>query len=300
MPVVSRAQSGRPARLVYVRAFEDLNIWRVETSGRGAQAASPPAVAISSTRTDANAQFSPDGRRVAFSSDRSGDNEIWVSDADGSNAVQLTSMGAPQTGTARWSPDGQMITFNSNLEGHWEIYVVPAAGGKPRRLTTHPANNGVPSFSLDGKWIYFTSNRTGEYQIWKVPAAGGEAIQVTHNIGYVAFESPNGMYVYYTQTIAGPSALWRLPTSGGQPVKVLEGVVWRAFAVLTRGVYYVDQADGETRLRFFDLTAARSTTVARSLGDVRYGLTASPDGRTVLYTRVDSSVEDLMLVENFR
>ena len=300
MPVVSRPQPGRPPRLVYVRSFNDLNIWRVEAPAPGAPASSPPVVSISSTRVDAVAQFSPDGRRVVFASNRSGETEIWLADPDGSNAVQLTSMGAQVTGTPRWSPDGQMIAFDSNLEGQYEIYVIPAAGGKPRRVTSHPANDHVPSFSRDGKWIYFRSNRSREYQIWKIPASGGDAVQVTHNGGYVAFEAPDGAYVYYTQTPETASALWRAPTSGGQPVKVLEGVVLRAFVVLERGIYYIDQPAGEARLQFLDFATGRSTTVARSLGNVRLGLTATPDGRTILYTRVDSSVDDLMLVENFR
>ena len=177
--------------------------------------------------------------------------------------------------------------------------MIPASGGKPRRLTSHPANDNIPSFSRDGRWIYFSSNRTGDYQIWKIPPAGGEAVQVTNNGGYAAFESPDGISVYYTQARLA-TALWRLPSSGGQPVKVLEGIVWRAFAVLERGIYYIDRASGEARLQFFEFATGRSTTVARNLGDLRLGLTASPDGRTILYSRVDSSVDDLMLVENFR
>jgi len=237
---------------------------------------------------------------VAFSSNRSGETEIWVAEPDGSNAFQVTSMGAPATGTARWSPDGESLTFNSNLEGHWDIYVIGASGGKPRRLTADPANDAVPSFSHDGRWIYFNSNRTGGYQIWKIPASGGNALQVTQNAGYVALESPDGAYLYYTQTLGVPSALWRMSTSGGTPEKMAEGVVWRAFAVVDRGVYYIDQDSGVTRLQFLDIASRRTTTVARGLGDIRYGLTASRDGRTVLYTRVDSTIDDLMLVQNFR
>ncbi|PYV33129.1 MAG: hypothetical protein DMG09_22900 [Acidobacteria bacterium] len=301
MPVVSRSQPGRAPRLVYVRSFADFNIWRVETSAPGVPVSSPPVVSIlSSTRLDSNAQFSPDGGRVAFASNRSGELEIWVSDRDGTNAVRLTSMATSVTGSPRWSPDGQLIAFDSNLEGQYEIYVVPATGGKPRRVTSHPANDHVPSFSRDGRWIYFSSNRSGEYQIWKIPASGGEAAQVTHNVGYVAFESPDGAYVYYTQNSAEPSALWRLPASGGQPAKVLEGVFLRAFVVLEKGIYYIDRPSGESRLQFFEFATGKSTTVARNLGDVGLGLTTSPDGRTILYSRVDSSVDDLMLVENFR
>jgi dipeptidyl aminopeptidase/acylaminoacyl peptidase len=178
--------------------------------------------------------------------------------------------------------------------------VVPSEGGKPRRLTTHQSNDIQPSFSRDGKSIYFASGRTGEFQIWKIPVSGGDAAQVTRNVGVAALEAPGGRDVYYTQTPVEASALWRVPTSRGEPVKVLEGVVMRAFVVLERGIYYIDRSARESRLQFFDFATRRSMPVAGNLGDVRLGLTASPDGRTIIYSRVDSSVDDLMLVENFR
>ena len=81
---------------------------------------------------------------------------------------------------------------------------------------------------------------------------------------------------------------------------MLEGVFLRAFVVLEKGIYYIDRPSGEYGLRFFDFATGKSTTVARNLGNVDLGLTASPDGRAILYSRVDSSVDDLMLVENFR
>jgi hypothetical protein len=81
---------------------------------------------------------------------------------------------------------------------------------------------------------------------------------------------------------------------------VLDGVYMRGFVVLETGIYYLDLSAGEARLQFYDFAARRSSTVARNLGDVRTGLTASRDGRTILYTRTDSSIDDLMLVENFR
>ena len=311
MPVVSRPQPGRPPRLVYVRSFQDSNIWRVQTSAPGAMASLPP-VTLSFTRHDGMAQLSPDGRRVAFASGRSGEGAIWLADPDGSNAVQLTTVGARATGSPRWSPDGERIVFHSSLEGQPEVYVIPSAGGTPRNLTSNPAADGWPSFSADGQWIYFYSNRTGERQIWKIPASGGDAVQVTNNVGYAAFESADGAYLYYTQTADKPSPLWRLPVSGGLPVKVLEGVVLNNFVVLNGGVYYIDlpsseagiysidRPAGETRLQYFNFATRKSITVARNLGNVDVGLTASPDGRTILYSRVGSFVNDLMLVENFR
>ena len=304
MPVVSRRQPERPSRLAYVRSATDYNIWRIDTSAPGLPSSSLPVTSISSTRMDINPQFSPDGQKVAFESDRAGELEAWLSDLDGSNAVRLATLGAQQLRNPRnprWSPDGQFMAFDSNVEGQQDVYVMPASGGKPHRITFHPANNCCPSFSRDGQWVYFRSHRTGEDQVWKTPFAGGHAVQVTNNVGHVAFESPDGRYVYYTQTANLPSALWRIPVSGGQSEKMLEGVVFRAFVVLEIGIYYIDQpSPSEARLRFFKFATGRPITVARNIGNIGPGLTASPDGRTILYSRLDSSIDDLMLVENFR
>jgi Tol biopolymer transport system component len=296
MPAVSRATNG----LAYVRSAVDTNIWRIETAHLGEPSESPPRVAISSTRQDGNPQLSPDGRRVAFASNRSGEVEIWVTDPDGANALQLTAMNAAATGSPRWSPDGESVAFNSNRDGHWDLYVVAASGGRPRRLTDTPSNDSAPSFSSDGRWIYFNSNRTGEFQIWKMPATGGRAVQLTHNGGYIGFESPDGAYLYYTQTLAAASPLWRVRTSGGPPERIVDGVIWRNFVVLERGVYYIEQMSGTTQLQFIDTATRRITTIARGLGDVRYGMTATADGRSVMYTRIDSVTDDVMLVEKFR
>jgi len=145
-----------------------------------------------------------------------------------------------------------------------------------------------------------------------MPASGGDAIQVTNNEGFAPFESPDGCYVYYIQTMNAPSPLWRFPTSGGAPEKVLDGVVLGAFAVLDRGIYYIDRPSGgggvlylerpsgETRLQYFNLVTHQSTTVAHNLGNIFQGLSAFKDGRSVFYSRLDSSLDDLMLVENLR
>ena len=310
MPVISQPQPGRHSRLVYVRSFEDLNIWRVETSSPGATASLPPVVAIASTRRDGTPQLSPDGRRVAFFSDRTGEPNIWVSDLDGSNAVKLTSMnsGTGITGYPHWSPDGQWIAYHSNFE----VFLVPAGGGNARNMTSHPARDRFPSFSRDGKWIYFTSNRAGGHRTWKMPASGGEAIQVSDAIAYEPQESPDGTYLYYVHSVETPGPLWRMSLAGGAPVKVLDGVMIGNYVVLERGIYYIERPARkaviisnkwreEAGLRYFDFGTGRSTTVGANLGRVESGrITATRDGRTILYHRIDSSVDDLMLVENFR
>jgi len=73
--------------------------------------------------------ISSDGQKITFRSNRSGSFEIWTCDSDGSNPIQLTLLGAPNTGTPRWSPDGRQIAFDSRKEGHADIYVINAEGG---------------------------------------------------------------------------------------------------------------------------------------------------------------------------
>jgi Tol biopolymer transport system component len=224
MPVVSRPQPERPSRLVYVRSFTDTNLWRVDTSAPGAPAPAPPVQAVASTRRDSMPQLSPDGRRVAFTSDRSGEFEIWVTELDGSNPSQLTFMRAVAAGYPHWSPDGERIVFHSSVEGQWEVFAIPAGGGKPINLTSNPASDYFPSFSSDGQWIYFNSTRTGQPRIWKMPASGGAAVPVLNRTGEAPQESPDGAWLYFVESIAGSSPLWRSPSAGECPVKVVENV----------------------------------------------------------------------------
>ena len=174
-----RFRGADTASLMYI-GFGHTSIWRMAApslEGKGLRSLNQPTPLISSTRNDETPQFSPDGRKIAFTSTRSGSLEVWVSDADGSNAVQVTSFGGPGVATPRWSPDGGRIAFDSNAAGEFDIYVVGASGGRPRRMTTNPANDGNPSWSHDGRWIYFDSARTGQQQVWKMSANGGKAVR---------------------------------------------------------------------------------------------------------------------------
>lgn len=91
-----------------------------------------------------------------------------------------------------------------------------------------------------------------------------------------------------------------LRLGGGEPIELLTGLLSTSFDVVDRGVHYLEEVAGDMRLSYYDFSMRRSTVVARGLGNVGFGLAATRDGRTILYARVDSSVDDLMLVENFR
>jgi len=248
---------------------------------------------------DGEGEYSPDGKRIVFSSDRSGSFEIWVANHDGSNPVQLTSLGAADTGSPCWSPDGKRIAFDSRVEGHSDIFILNSEGGSPRRLTTENAENNIPAWSRNGEWVYFSSDRGGKWQIWKAPAAGGAPMQVTKKGGFFAQESPDGMTLYY---LDDEFLFWKMPVDGGDPIRVLDKVYkWR---VLDKGIYFIEDSEGLAKIKFLDFATRRTEEITTvDLGPRAPAseiFSVSPDAKWILYGRVDQVESDIMLVENFR
>jgi Tol biopolymer transport system component/DNA-binding winged helix-turn-helix (wHTH) protein len=307
---IDAAISRRGHRLACTSDFTHSSIWRIAASDRpkANDVKSPGSVIngdtpfIYSTRDDSAPEFSPDGKRIAFMSNRSGNWEIWVCDSDGSNPVQLTSFRGPNVTNPRWSPDGGRIAFDSDAEGEFDIWVIRASGGKPKRMTTDPANDGNPSWSRDGRWIYFDSIRTGQQQVWKIPEAGGDAIQVTRDGGFAPLESPDGKFIYYTKAL-GETSVWRLPVEGGQPTKVLENLSdLRNLVLANKGIYFVPQQGPawDSSIEFLDFATNHTKRVASFRKPLSSGLALSSDGRWILYTQSERVGSELRLVENFR
>lgn len=104
--------------------------------------------------------FSPDGKKIAFSSNRDGNSEIWVMNVDGSNPVQLTTTSGVFNLNPAWSPDGANIAFQTNRDsGDHEIYAMSANGASPVNLTNSAGVDASPSWSPDGTKIAFRSGR---------------------------------------------------------------------------------------------------------------------------------------------
>jgi Tol biopolymer transport system component len=299
-PTISR----RGNRLAYEQRLQDANIWQIEVP-TSTHPSRSPAKLIASTRHEAGPQFSPDGSRIAFHSDRTGSFEIWVCDFAGSNLVQLTSFGGPIVGTPRWSPDDRRIAFDVGARGQSDIYVADVDRGSPRRVTGE-GSSWVPSWSKDGRWIYFASNRSGRSEVWKVPAAGGRAVQVTKRGGFAAFESNDGKFVYYSKGI-DIDGLWRVAVNGSEEAPVLafpKAGFWGYWALVDKGIYFVNtDARPQPALEFLSFVGPPVVHVAGLDGKAvafEPGLAVSPDGRRILYTQEDQRSSDFMLVDNFR
>jgi Tol biopolymer transport system component len=248
--------------------------------------------------------YSPDNRRIAFMSQRSGTDEIWICDSDGSKAAQLTSLGGAAIYGPNWSPDSRTIAFTAAQKGMKEdIYSISANGGTPRRLTSHPAEDKWPYWSHDGKWIYFSSTRSGREEIWKMSSSGGEAVQITRNSGDTPQESPDGKFLYFIKGWPEAVSVWRTSVDGNQEEKVLDSIHSEGqFSVWKEGIYFFKppEKNGHSDISFYEFATGQIRKVLTIERPVNTHIAVSPDGRAILYPQSDESGSVLMLVENFR
>jgi eukaryotic-like serine/threonine-protein kinase len=300
------------SRLAFNEAWTDSNIHLWVGNGAPPSGAAwsfgEPSAIINSTRADHSPAISPDGDRIAFVSDRTGNEEIWVSRADGSALVQLTSFGKNSAGSPRWSPDGLRLAFDVWSSGEANVLTIDSRGGAARRLSSERFESWMPAWSHDGSRIYFTSHRSGTREIWAMPAAGGAAFQVTHGGADEARPSPDGRTVYYTKsTSAGCCSMWSIPVGGGTELPVPELAqfsISRSWGVIRDGIYFIAR-ENQTRqsVRFLSFATRQVATILRLEKDPGWifpALALSSDGRRLLAVQTDREVNDLMMITNFR
>lgn len=286
--------SSRGSRASFLRTKKDTNIWAVSLGTGGSRR--KHLWSGSSTYLDHLPRYSPDGRRVAFVSNRSGEQSIWLSEPDGSRAVRLTHFTDKEVVGFDWAPDGRSLCFSAG----GRLYVVSSEGGAPKEATLQEGDGA--GYLGDGKWWYFTSSKTGRREMWKAPTEGGTPIQLTRDGGMQPQSSPDGRFIYYGAPERGRS-LWRIPVAGGTEEKVIESLdVPMNYVVTEDGIYFIPAAgpDRRSAVRFRKLATGKTETLAELDKVTMWGMTVSPDRRTILYTQMDHRSDDLMLVDNFR
>ncbi len=290
---------GASNRLVYSHAFNDMNIWRSELAKPFKHER-----VVASTRRDFSVQVSPDGQRLAFTSDRTGGWEIWSSDSLGGSQTQLTSFKNAIADGAHWSPDGKEIAFAALVGVNRDIYTISVDGGTPKRLTTEPTDEGRPAYSRDGKTVYFRSNRSGREEIWKRSLVDGSMTQVTQGGGFDVEESPDGTTVYFTKGRSQPG-LWRIPVNGGaaEPLPGLERARAGGWAIARTNVYWLDVLT-DSSYAFMRRSPTGSNEAVFKIDGFIWPtapvLSVSPDGGNAYWHQDDQRGADLVMIENFR
>ena len=297
------ASTRQGSRLVYTQEFTDTNMYVY--SGVGFRQSK---LLAASTREDHSPSYSPIDDSVAFVSKRTGSEEIWVVPAGGGGARQLTTIRGPATGSPRWSPDGRFIAFDSRIAGSSDIYVIGANGTDLRRLTTTPSEDMLPRWSADGRFVYYTSNQGGTRQIWRMGTDGSAPFVITKAGAFECSPSSDGKLIYFTKDRALPG-LYSVGKDGGEerPVVGLEGAgYWRSWGTLpTAGLFFVSPAHGKPAYDINLFSPQRSLQVVLLQVQtmplwLHSGLSVSRDARSVIWTQVDQSVNDIIVLDGLR
>jgi Tol biopolymer transport system component len=258
---------------------------------------------VSTLWAETGPAFAPDRGRVVFSSDRSGDYELWVQDLDRagrprSMARRLTDLDGSEAVPA-FSPDGVYLAFGRVRGEQRDIWVIPSAGGTAWQFTTDPSVDMHPAWSPDGSRLAFVSDRSGRHHVWVGAISAGRAAgpvrQLTTGEASDSFPawSPDGDSIAFLRVTEEGSDVWLVSSTGGPPRRLTVdsgtlGLRWIAAGggLLVAGTWGTE----ELSLRRVDASSGAVTPLEPRLvlgglgSDIAGDFDASRDGRFVVFT----------------
>ena len=240
---------------------------------------------------DSSPSWSPDGQRITFTSDRDGNDEIYVMAADGSNPTRLTQNDGFD-GMPAWSPDGQRIAFTSDRDGNFEIYVMAADGSNPTRLTQNGDDDFGTAWSPDGQRIAFGSN--GE--IYVMAADGSNPTRLTQNDGYNFSPawSPDGQRIAFASDRDGNFEIYVMAADGSNPTRLTQDSnrdSSPAWSPDGQRIAFVSWRDGNSGIYVMAADGSNPTRLTQDNGD-DYTPAWSPDGQRIAFgSRRDGNSE---------
>lgn len=289
-----------PARkaplLAYSLQQQDRNIWRLDLKEKGWTRI------VASSAQDASPQYSPTGDKICFRSDRTGEEQLWVSDADGGNQIQITK-DALYPSVGHWSPDGRRIVFNNARTG--EIFLASSADNGEWSVRATGVSGVHPIFSPDGTRIYAGTTKN----LIRFAVGDLTPTEFVKTGGFSLGLSRNGKWLYFVRD-ANDSVLWRADTETGDFSQALNGLLpncTSCWAQADEGIYYLGsdkQSFDAQAIYFLDFATGKTREIIKypePLSPVGSGpFSLSPDRRHLLCVRVHPANSDIMRVEPFR
>lgn len=196
---------------------------------------------------DMQPRFSPDGTKIAFTSDRAGGDNLWISGADGSDPKQVSKESYQLLNSPAWTPDGRYVAgrkhFTSRRSlGSGEVWLFPASGGGGLQMTTKPNEQkdvGEPAFSPDGKYLYYSIDQTpggsfdyskdsnGEiYVIRRLDRETGEDVTLVSGPGGAIrpTPSPDGRRLAFLRRVRFQTTLFLMDLDSGRIRALYDGM----------------------------------------------------------------------------
>jgi Tol biopolymer transport system component len=240
------------------------------------------------------------GGQIAFVSDRDGNAEIHVMDADGSDPRRLTNHTASDDMPA-WSPDGSQIAFVSYRDGNYEIYVMNADGSDPRRLTNHSAADYTPAWSPDGGRIAFASGRDGNAEIYVANADGSDPRRLTDHSAddWLPDWSPDGRLLAFTSERDGSAQIYVMDASGSDSRRLTAhsaddyGPVWSPDG--SRIAFFSDR-DGNYEIYVMNADGSEPRRLTNHSAD-DYAPVWSPDGSRIVFVTFRDGNDEVYMMD---
>ncbi len=297
--VNSFAISAKAWKLAYSIDPSDDNVWRFHLDRPGATAMEQ---VVASTRNDEGGTLSPDGRFLAFVSDRSGSHQIWIASPDGQNPQQVTRISDADGVDALWTPDSQSLLVSVRFPNRMTVLRTPMSG----RETPIPIleNANLLNFSHDQKAVFFLRyTAAGAPEVWRAPYPALEPASPLPLPGaqYVN-ESPDGRYLYFTHNHE-EDGVFRYTLPAGPIERVVDRIYRRTvFAPSQRGLYYIALPPKSQLPALYLLPNGAGTPQLLHRFDREFGwvLALSPDERSFLFSQTDIGNKDIQLIDRFR
>ncbi len=255
--------------LEWPRFVAGLPWYRVQVSGtqlsgwvRGDHIAAliviPTAVPTATSVVPTSTLLPPTAGRVAFSTDRDGNREVYVMNADGGGLRNLTRHPA-QDGDASWSPWRDRLAFASDRSGNNDVFVMSADGSGVTQLTFNAADQIHPTWSPNGSWIAYVSNEDGDWEIFVMSATGAGAVQLTYNTAWDSFPSwsADSLRLAFTSDRDGNYELYSYDLATRAETRLTDNPASDAFPAWSpsgREIAFTSARDGPLELYLLDVT----------------------------------------------
>jgi len=235
---------------------------------------------------DYYADWSPDGTKIAFTSEKYENEHIFVMNTDGTNQVRLTNYKA-QNRRPSWSPDGTRIAFDSKRDEMGEIYVMNSDGTNEIRITNDIYDDYKASWSPDGAKIAFTSERDGNAEIYTMNADGTNQTNITNNNVEDKYPSwsPNGDKIVFTSKRDGTDEIYTINPDGTNQIRLTYGD-WEYKPSWSRDgtkIAFTSERDGNAEIYTMNADGTNQTRITYTFDINEWGPSWSPDGTRIAF-----------------
>jgi Tol biopolymer transport system component len=294
--------------LAYSRGRRERNIWawkRPSADGDEGEAVR----VIHTTAWDASPALSPDGRLIAFLSNRGGRRQLWLASRDGGGARQLTDLDLVLPVPPAWSPDGSRLVIVVEVDARATLCVVEVASRRTTLLQPPETGESRPVWSRDGATLLVSRSTADGSEIWRRPAMNGSAegdsaALLIEGGGYRAAEARDGSALFFTRTLTA-GEIWQSDPDGSNPRLVVslpagEIMTWQVTeAGLVYG-YRNQIAERFYRIASHDLSSYETTELLTIPGRLGFDLDVDPvDHSTIVFDQTELLDSDIMALTGF-